>query len=83
MYNSKFITYSHGNFIFDQMWSRETREGLVGRYIFYENSLVDVEFLPVLIEDFGQPYWLEGEAKQKMLHTLQSETQKLNQKIQP
>lgn len=27
-YNNKYIFYSLGNFIFDQMWSRETKEGL-------------------------------------------------------
>jgi len=27
-YNGKYIFYSLGNFIFDQMWSQETREGL-------------------------------------------------------
>ncbi len=76
-YQDKFITYSHGNFIFDQMWSPETRQGMVGRYTFYEDKLVDVEFMPVLIEDFGQPRWLEGESKQQLLNTLQTETNKL------
>jgi poly-gamma-glutamate capsule biosynthesis protein CapA/YwtB (metallophosphatase superfamily) len=80
MIDGKFITYSHGNFIFDQMWSQETREGVVGRYTFYDNQLVDVEFLPILIEDFGQPGWLEGEAKQRILDRLKTETTKLNSK---
>jgi len=31
----KLITYAHGNFIFDQTWSKETQEGVVGEYIFY------------------------------------------------
>jgi len=26
VYHGKLITYAHGNFIFDQMWSEETRE---------------------------------------------------------
>lgn len=71
IYKDKVIMYSHGNFIFDQMWSRETREGLVGKYTFYKNQLVDVEFLPVLIEDYGQPRWLEGEEKTKVLENLE------------
>ncbi len=73
-YRGKFITYSHGNFIFDQMWSQETREGIVGRYTFYDDQLINVEFLPVLIEDFGQPRWLEGEDKQRILETLKTAT---------
>ena len=33
-YQGKYITYAHGNFVFDQMWSQETREGVVGKYTF-------------------------------------------------
>lgn len=73
-YQGKFITYSHGNFIFDQMWSSETREGLVGKYTFYESKLVDIEFLPVLIENYGQPNWLEGSAKQKMIQKVKEKS---------
>jgi len=59
IYKGKLITYSHGNLIFDQMWSKKTREGVIGRYTFYENQLVDVEFIPIFIEDFGQPRLME------------------------
>lgn len=34
-YHGKLITYAHGNFVFDQEWSRRTKEGIVGRYTFY------------------------------------------------
>lgn len=43
-YKDKLIVYSHGNFIFDQMWSPETREGMVGKYSFQDGKLVKVEF---------------------------------------
>lgn len=66
-YKGKFITYAHGNFVFDQEWSQKTKEGVVGRYVFIGKRLVDVEFLPVEIKDYGQPYFLEGEKKQKIL----------------
>ena len=69
------IMYSHGNFVFDQMWSTETRQGLAGRYTFYENKLIDAEFLPVLIEDYGQPYFLTGDAKQERLKHLEQISQ--------
>jgi poly-gamma-glutamate synthesis protein (capsule biosynthesis protein) len=77
MYNGKLITYSHGNFIFDQMWSNETREGLVGKYTFYDDQLIAVEYWPVWIELHGQPRWLEEEAKQRLLEILKQESQKL------
>jgi len=70
MYKDKLIAYSHGNFVFDQMWSLETRQGVVGEYIFEGSVLVDVIYHPVQIEDYGQPRWLEGEEKQKVLEEL-------------
>ncbi len=70
IYKNKLIVYSHGNFIFDQMWSEETKIGLVGRYTFYDEQLIDVEFLPVYITDYGQPEFLEGERKEEVLGAL-------------
>jgi poly-gamma-glutamate synthesis protein (capsule biosynthesis protein) len=66
IYNGKLITYAHGNFIFDQMWSQETREGVVGRYTFYGTRLVRVDYRPVVIDGYAQPRWLDdasGEGK--------------------
>ena len=76
-YKNKLIVYSHGNFVFDQMWSYETREGLVGEYLFEGKNLVDVKFHPVFIENYGQPRWLEGVEKQKVLDHFLSESKKL------
>lgn len=76
-YNGKLITYGHGNFIFDQEWSQKTKEGVVGKYTFSGPDLIDVEFLPVGIKDYGQPYFLEGEKKQKILDEMYQESLKL------
>jgi len=54
-YQGKFISYALGNFIFDQMWSTETRLGLIGKYVFNKKGLVKTEFFPVLIENYAQP----------------------------
>jgi poly-gamma-glutamate synthesis protein (capsule biosynthesis protein) len=54
-YRDKLIVYSHGNFIFDQMWSLETREGVIGKYTFNKENLIDYQFIPVLIKDYSQP----------------------------
>jgi len=72
MYKGKLIAYSHGNFVFDQMWSLETRQGVVGEYIFEGTVLVDVIYHPVQIEEYGQPRWLEGEEKTKVLEELRN-----------
>lgn len=50
-----FVAYSHGNFLFDQTWSRETQEGAIGEYIFYEDKLISVKFYPVLVDHSYQP----------------------------
>lgn len=76
-YRNKLITYAHGNFVFDQEWSQKTKEGVVGKYTFYGKDLIDAEFLPVEIKDYGQPYFLEGEKKQKILNEMYQESKKL------
>jgi poly-gamma-glutamate synthesis protein (capsule biosynthesis protein) len=69
-YNGKLITYAHGNFVFDQEWSQKTKEGVVGKYTFYNSQLIDVEYLPVEIINYGQPYFLSGEKKQRILNEM-------------
>lgn len=79
-YKDKLITYSHGNFIFDQMWSTETRQGIVGKYVFQEKNLVDVSFYPVFIENYGQPRWMDGAEKQRMLDIMKRESERIGEK---
>lgn len=77
VYNGRLITYAHGNYIFDQMWSRETREGVMGKYTFYDNRLVDAQFFPVYIQDFGQAHFLTGEQGKVILDKMKNESLKL------
>lgn len=72
IYRDKFINYAYGNFIFDQEWSKETKQGVVGRYTFFEGRLVDVEFLPTGIEDYGQAYFLDGKERQNILDAMKA-----------
>lgn len=55
LYKEGFISYGSGNFIFDQEWSQETKEGVVGAYTFIKGKLVDVKYTPIVIEDYAQP----------------------------
>lgn len=57
-YRGKYITYSVGNYVFDQMWSIETRQGSIHRLHFAGPRLVSVRILPTLIEDWHQPRFL-------------------------
>lgn len=65
--DGKLITYAHGNFIFDQTWSKETQEGVVGEYIFYDEKLVDVKFHPTLVDKSYQPKFLSAKSGQHIL----------------
>ena len=55
IYHDKFITYGIGNFVFDQMWSEETRQGSIMDFDFYENRLVSIAIKPTVIDDYAQP----------------------------
>ena len=53
--NDKPVYYSLGNFIFDQMWSEETKKGLVIKLTFKDGKLIREEKLSVYISSLGQP----------------------------
>lgn len=82
MYKGKLITYAHGNFVFDQQWSLKTKQGVVGKYTFYNKQLTDVEFLPVLIQDYGQPSFLEGGRKQEIVDDMKKRSELLQSSMQ-
>lgn len=72
MYKGKFITYAHGNFIFDQMWSQETREGVIGKYTFDKKDLKSVEFYPIIIENYSQPRFAKEEEAGEVLARMEN-----------
>lgn len=78
IYQDKLITYAHGNYIFDQMWSEKTKLGVIGRYTFFDNKLIDVQYLPIYIEDYGQARFLEGIERKEILEYMKNESLKLN-----
>ncbi|HHE76617.1 MAG TPA: CapA family protein [Candidatus Parcubacteria bacterium] len=54
-YKGKYIFYSLGNFVFDQFWSQETREGLTIKVYFSKNGVDKISFLPIVMKNFAQP----------------------------
>jgi poly-gamma-glutamate synthesis protein (capsule biosynthesis protein) len=68
------ISYAHGNYIFDQMWSYETRVGVIGKYTFYDDQLIGVEFTPTLIDNYTQPIPMTGDERQSILDGMKSAT---------
>lgn len=80
-YKGKYITYAHGNFVFDQMWSYETRVGVVGKYTFYDNQLVRVEYVPTLIQNYAQPVLLSGQPAQQVLNNMAAASRELASQV--
>ena len=69
-YNGGYIMYSLGNFVFDQMWSEETRLGAMAEVIFRDGKVSSVGFLPVKIYDYSQPRLAEGVQRESILEKL-------------
>ncbi len=65
------ILYSLGNFIADQMWSIETRQGLVAQWIFRGNRLVGLRLHAVQIEDYHQPWPLPAAEAEAVYRAVQ------------
>jgi len=77
VYHGKLITYAHGNFIFDQMWSEETREGVIGTYTFYGTRLVAASWKAVRIYDYGQPVFMNASDNSTALTTMEAASDQL------
>ncbi len=69
-YRNKYIFYSLGNFIFDQMWSRKTKQGLIIKFIFEQNKNIKFSLTPIIIEDYCQPRIANEKEKLEILNRL-------------
>ena len=56
--NEKPVYYSLGNFVFDQMWSEETRTGLIMKLTFRDGELIKEEELPTYMSSWAQPEFI-------------------------
>jgi len=87
LYKGKLITYAHGNFIFDQTWSQETQEGVVGEYVFYLSSeasakedkahLVNVQYHPIKVDGSYQPRFLSEKDGQHITNRMLQSSQQI------
>ncbi len=70
-YQGKTIIYSLGNLVFDQMWSKETSQGLVVKVYFDGKELSNIEYIPISIKDYGQAIIMpDGAEKSKLLQNI-------------
>lgn len=54
-YKDRLITYSLGNFIFDQAWAPETTQGTYLSATFSGSRLIKADLVPYQIADYNQP----------------------------
>ncbi|MEA3357118.1 MAG: CapA family protein [Patescibacteria group bacterium] len=66
-YNDTPIFWGLGNFLFDQMWSAETRQGLLLKIYIYDKKIRQIELIPTLMHDYCQPRLMSGEEKNSLL----------------
>jgi poly-gamma-glutamate capsule biosynthesis protein CapA/YwtB (metallophosphatase superfamily) len=81
IYKGKLITYAHGNFVFDQMWSEETREGVIGTYTFYGTKLIAASWKAYRIYDYGQPVFMNAKDDATALQTMEAASDQLATKL--
>lgn len=79
-YKEKYIFYSLGNFIFDQMFSDETRRGLMLKISFTDNTISQIELIPTVIENYSQPRVANEKEALWVLKRLQFDYQTLENK---
>ncbi|NQT49406.1 CapA family protein [Candidatus Kuenenbacteria bacterium] len=70
IYKDKYIFYSLGNFVFDQMWSQATREGLAVKLTLTKQGVQNVEYFPVVSENYSQPRHANEVEREKILKYL-------------
>lgn len=69
-YKNKYITYSLGNFIFDQEWSTETKQGTMLSAYFYKDKNVASVLRPIEISNYAQPRFVSGSIYSKIIATI-------------
>ncbi|MEA2097983.1 MAG: CapA family protein, partial [Patescibacteria group bacterium] len=69
-YKEGYIFYSLGNFVFDQMWSNETRLGVIAEIVFKDKKIDNINFIPIKSYDYSQPAILEGVEAEMILERL-------------
>jgi|GEM_PF-778006 poly-gamma-glutamate synthesis protein (capsule biosynthesis protein) len=70
VYNGRYIFYSLGNLVFDQMWSEDTREGLSLVINFNKNVVDSIDYYPTVIENYCRPRLATQEESVKILDKL-------------
>lgn len=67
LYKGKVISYAQGNYIFDQMWSEETKTGILYKFFIKGEDVVAIEPTPIYIQNYGQAILPEPQKYENIL----------------
>ncbi|MBU0648073.1 CapA family protein [Patescibacteria group bacterium] len=79
IYQGKYIIYSLGNFIMDQMWSTETTEGVLLDIYANQEQIISVDLTPTQIIDYSQVKIISKSQGQHTLQRIWDANQSLSQ----
>lgn len=80
MYKGRPILYSLGNFVFDQMWSTETTQGIGVNITFTGSQISKIDIMPLKIRNYAQPYFLpENSEYNSIINRIITASQKLKE----
>lgn len=65
--DGRLVLYGLGNLYFDQMWTEDTREGLIVKHTIYAGRHISTQLLPTLLFDYGQPRWPDPQRRAAIL----------------
>ncbi|MFZ5391742.1 MAG: CapA family protein [Patescibacteria group bacterium] len=80
IYKGKYIIYSLGNFIMDQMWSQETTEGVLLPIQIYNKKIINIDLVPTQILDYSQVKILNKNEGKGILDRIFFAEEKINKK---
>jgi len=78
-YKGKPILYSLGNFVFDQDWSTETKQGMFTELVVRDKKVARVRLVPVLIEDLNRPRIMDIDEGMEVLQRVYDATDVVSQ----
>lgn len=78
IYRGKYIIYSQGNFIMDQMWSQETQEGVIMPIYLYGKKIISIDLIPTKIVDYSQTKIISKTEGKTILERIWNASLKIN-----
>ena len=66
------VIYSLGNFVFDQIWSRDHQQGAILLVTWIGEEIDKIEFLPTVVDQDGTVHLAIGNEKEEILERIES-----------